>query len=71
MRRRPSNWSIVRTGTTSAHKSLFFNLRRMKKNLDAYDAVPDAYAALALREQVQFQAIPGLQVDDQPVAVAA
>lgn len=24
------NWSIVRTGTTSAHKALFFNLRRLR-----------------------------------------
>jgi RNA polymerase sigma-32 factor len=27
------NWSIVRTGTTSAHKSLFFNLRRLKAKI--------------------------------------
>lgn len=27
------NWSIVRTGTTSAHKALFFNLRRLKAKL--------------------------------------
>ncbi|HUD51951.1 RNA polymerase factor sigma-32 [Parvibaculum sp.] len=39
------NWSIVRTGTTAAHKSLFFNLRRLRaligngtrQNLDAAD----------------------------------
>jgi RNA polymerase sigma-32 factor len=28
------NWSIVRTGTTSAHKSLFFNLRRLRAMLN-------------------------------------
>jgi RNA polymerase sigma-32 factor len=28
------NWSIVRTGTTSAHKSLFFNLRRLRARID-------------------------------------
>lgn len=28
------NWSIVRTGTTSAHKALFFNLRRLRARLD-------------------------------------
>ncbi len=28
------NWSIVRTGTTAAHKSLFFNLRRLRARLD-------------------------------------
>lgn len=28
------NWSIVRTGTTAAQKSLFFNLRRLRAKLD-------------------------------------
>ncbi|MEZ5813262.1 MAG: RNA polymerase factor sigma-32 [Alphaproteobacteria bacterium] len=28
------NWSIVRTGTTSAHKSLFFNLRRLRSKIE-------------------------------------
>lgn len=28
------NWSIVRTGTTAAHKSLFFNLRRLQARLE-------------------------------------
>lgn len=28
------NWSIVRTGTTAAHKSLFFNLRRLRTLID-------------------------------------
>lgn len=27
------NWSIVRTGTTSAHKALFFNLKRLKARM--------------------------------------
>jgi RNA polymerase sigma-32 factor len=30
------SWSLVKLGTTAAQKKLFFNLRRMKKNLDAY-----------------------------------
>jgi len=29
------NWSIVRTGTTAAHKSLFFNLRRLRAKIGA------------------------------------
>jgi RNA polymerase sigma-32 factor len=34
------NWSIVRTGTTSAQKSLFFNLRRLRARIgDVGDAV--------------------------------
>ncbi len=28
------NWSIVRTGTTAAHKSLFFNMRRLRAKID-------------------------------------
>ncbi len=29
------NWSIVRTGTTAAHKSLFFNFRRLRAQIEA------------------------------------
>ncbi len=29
------NWSIVRTGTTAAHKSLFFNLRRLRARIES------------------------------------
>jgi RNA polymerase sigma-32 factor len=28
------NWSIVRTGTTAAHKALFFNLRRLRARIE-------------------------------------
>lgn len=39
------NWSIVRTGTTSAQKSLFFNLRRLRARIgDVGDAVMSAEA---------------------------
>ena len=31
------SWSLVKIGTTAVQKKLFFNLRRMKKNLDAYE----------------------------------
>jgi RNA polymerase sigma-32 factor len=31
------SWSLVKMGTTANQKKLFFNLRRMKKNLDAYE----------------------------------
>lgn len=30
------NWSIVRTGTTSAQKSLFFNLRRLRAKIEDF-----------------------------------
>lgn len=31
------NWSIVRTGTTSSQKSLFFNLKRLRSQIDDTD----------------------------------
>lgn len=31
------SWSLVKMGTTAVQKKLFFNLRRMKKNLEAYE----------------------------------
>ena len=31
------SWSLVKMGTTAAQKKLFFNLRRMKSKLDAFD----------------------------------
>jgi RNA polymerase sigma-32 factor len=31
------NWSIVRTGTTAAQKSLFFNFRRLRARIDSVD----------------------------------
>jgi RNA polymerase sigma-32 factor len=44
------SWSLVKMGTTAAQKKLFFNLRRMKKSLDAYedtDLHPDDVAQIA------------------------
>jgi RNA polymerase sigma-32 factor len=48
------NWSIVRTGTTAAQKSLFFNLRRLRaliKDVGSGALSPEnrAYVAQALR----------------------
>ena len=34
------NWSIVRTGTTAAQKSLFFNLRRLRARIDEMSGAP-------------------------------
>ena len=31
------SWSLVKIGTTAAQKKLFFNLRRMKSNLQAFE----------------------------------
>ena len=44
------SWSLVKMGTTAAQKKLFFNLRRMKKNMDAYedtDLHPDQVKKIA------------------------
>jgi RNA polymerase sigma-32 factor len=44
------SWSLVKMGTTAAQKKLFFNLRRMKKQLEAYedaDLSPEDVARIA------------------------
>ena len=44
------SWSLVKMGTTAAQKKLFFNLRRMKKQLEAYedtDLTPDDVKKIA------------------------
>ena len=44
------SWSLVKMGTTAAQKKLFFNLRRMKKQLEAYedtDLSPDDVTKIA------------------------
>jgi RNA polymerase sigma-32 factor len=44
------SWSLVKMGTTAAQKKLFFNLRRLKKSLDAYedsDLHPEDVASIA------------------------
>lgn len=44
------NWSIVRTGTTTAGKSLFFNLRRLRARLGDLEGrlSPEACTAIAI-----------------------
>ncbi len=34
------NWSIVRTGTTAAQKTLFFNLRRLRARIEDHSGAP-------------------------------
>jgi RNA polymerase sigma-32 factor len=44
------SWSLVKMGTTAAQKKLFFNLRRMKSRLDAFedgDLKPEHLAKIA------------------------
>ena len=52
------NWSIVRTGTTAAQKSLFFNLRRLRAKIDdgslrSLDEAGKAYIATELYVDVR------------------
>lgn len=46
------NWSVVRTGTTAAQKSLFFNLRRLRAKIDdgRYAGLDDAGKAYIAQE---------------------
>src|SRR6188508_2955340 len=46
------SWSLVKMGTTAAQKKLFFNLRRMKNQLDAFedgDLRPDQVKQIATK----------------------
>jgi RNA polymerase sigma-32 factor len=43
------NWSMVRTGSTSSQKSLFFNLRRVQARLDARGPSAGARSWTAIR----------------------
>ncbi len=46
------SWSLVKIGTTAAQKKLFFNLRRLKSNLDALndgDLTPEQVKTIAHR----------------------
>lgn len=56
------NWSIVRTGTTSAQKSLFFNLRRLKAKL-----LHDADASSGLTPDLRSKIANDLGVSERDV----
>jgi len=54
------SWSLVKMGTTAAQKKLFFNLRRMKKELEAYedsDLHPDDVTKIATNLGVAEQEV--------------
>jgi len=51
------NWSIVRTGTTAAQKSLFFNLRRLRAKIEGANQSP------ALSDEHRAQIAEELRVD--------
>lgn len=59
------NWSIVRTGTTAAQKSLFFNLRRMRaKHADEVDGwlSGNAKDKIATELRVRVSDVEGMEM---------
>ncbi|WP_316015478.1 RNA polymerase factor sigma-32 [Roseobacter sp. HKCCA0434] len=46
------NWSMVRTGSTSSQKALFFNLRRVKAKLEREAASGDEVSSHQMREMI-------------------
>ncbi len=49
------NWSIVRTGTTAAHKTLFFNLRRLRAKIDSGDGRLSRESKLEIARQLHVR----------------
>jgi len=52
------SWSLVKMGTTASQKKLFFNLRKAKSRISAYeegDLKPENVAAIATRLGVSQQ----------------
>lgn len=59
------NWSIVRTGTTSAQKSLFFNLRRLRARIDGANGNLMGDAArqkIATELNVKISDVEGMEI---------
>ncbi len=63
------NWSIVRTGTTSSQKSLFFNLRRLRAKIEGKTGgVLDDAGRQAIATELK---VPKRDVDGMSVRLAA
>jgi len=63
------NWSIVRTGTTSSQKSLFFNLRRLRAKIEGKTGgVLDDTGRQAIASELK---VPKRDVDGMSVRLAA
>lgn len=59
------NWSIVRTGTTAAQKSLFFNLRRLRakiSNASATHMTADNRSAIAKELGVEIHEVEAMEM---------
>jgi len=57
------NWSIVRTGTTAAQKSLFFNLRRLRARIEGGNTSADLDSG-AKAEIARVLRVPLREVED-------
>lgn len=58
------NWSIVRTGTTAAHKTLFFNLKRLRARIDGDGERPlslDARSEIATKLKVNLRDVEQME----------
>ncbi|MFA7275742.1 MAG: RNA polymerase factor sigma-32 [Pseudobdellovibrionaceae bacterium] len=59
------NWSIVRTGTTAAQKSLFFNFRRLRAKIDGaaseHGLTPDGRVKMAETLGVRVQDVEDME----------
>jgi RNA polymerase sigma-32 factor len=63
------NWSIVRTGTTSSQKSLFFNLRRLRARIEGKTgALLDDKGRQAIADELK---VPKREVDGMTSRLAA
>lgn len=63
------NWSIVRTGTTAAQKSLFFNLRRLRARLEDSSGRPlDAERHAQIAEELS---VPIAEVEAMEMRLSA
>lgn len=63
------NWSIVRTGTTSSQKSLFFNLRRLRAKIEGKSGgLLDDAGRQAIANELK---VPKRDVDGMSVRLAA
>jgi RNA polymerase sigma-32 factor len=59
------NWSIVRTGTTTGQKSLFFNLRRLQTRIGEISGAPmsqEARAQIAVALNVKISDVEAMEV---------
>jgi RNA polymerase sigma-32 factor len=64
------NWSIVRTGTTAAHKSLFFNLRRLKAQIATEQDISETDAPMSLAARQNMATKLGVRLKDVEIMEA-